>query len=138
MTGLRLASILSPPEVNKALTTLQQYTIVCAPSITQWAGIEALQTDMTSYIDDYREKRNFVFDSLKDFYPLKKSGGAFYFFLPIKENDEKFVQRAVTEKNLILVPGYIFADSHNFVRLSFASEWDNLKKGVSLLQDLSK
>ncbi|MCK6381355.1 MAG: aminotransferase class I/II-fold pyridoxal phosphate-dependent enzyme [Leptospiraceae bacterium] len=138
MTGLRLASILSPPEVNKALTTLQQYTIVCAPSITQWAGIEALKTDMSDYIKDYKEKRDYVYNSLKDYYPLKKSGGAFYFFLPIQGNDEEFVKRAVEEKKLILVPGYIFHESHKFVRISFASEWENLKKGTQALQELSK
>jgi len=137
MTGLRLASILSPSEVNKALTTLQQYTIVCAPSVTQWAGIEALKTDMTPYIDDYREKRNYVYESLKEYYPLKKSGGAFYFFVPVKGNDEEFVKRAVEEKKLILVPGFIFAESHSFVRLSFASDWENLKNGVRALQELS-
>ena len=137
MTGLRLASIVSPLEVNKALTTLQQYTVVCAPSITQYAGLEALKTDMSSYIDDYREKRDYVFNELKDFYEIDKSGGAFYFFIKIKGNDEEFITRAVKEKKLILVPGYIFHPSHSYIRISFASEWDNLKKGIKALQELS-
>ncbi len=135
MTGLRLATILAESEVIKALTTLQQYTVVCAPSVTQWAGIEALKTDMSSYIQDYKEKRDFVFDSLKNQYEVEKSGGAFYFFLKIKGKDEDFIKRAV-EKKLILVPGYIFNESHNYVRLSFATEWDNLKRGISALQEL--
>ncbi|MCE9501871.1 MAG: aminotransferase class I/II-fold pyridoxal phosphate-dependent enzyme [Leptospira sp.] len=137
MTGLRLASILASEEVIKALTTLQQYTIVCAPSTTQYAGIEALKTDMSSYIQDYKEKRDFVYESLKDYYPLRKSEGAFYFFFKIKGNDEDFVKRAVTEKKLILVPGFIFIDSHEYIRLSFASEWDNLRRGISALRELS-
>ncbi len=136
MTGLRLATILAPLEVTKALTTLQQYTVVCAPSTTQWAGIVALKTDMTSYIQDYREKRDFVYDSLKDHYDVQKSGGAFYFFLKIKGNDEDFIQKAVTKK-LILVPGYIFTESRNFVRLSFATDWDQLKRGMLALQELA-
>ncbi|MCB1193951.1 MAG: aminotransferase class I/II-fold pyridoxal phosphate-dependent enzyme [Leptospiraceae bacterium] len=137
MTGLRLASILSNEEVNKALTTLQQYTIVCAPSTTQYAGIEALRTDMSSYIQDYKEKRDFVYDALKDHYPIYKSPGAFYYFLPIKENDEDFIKKAVLEKKVILVPGYIFTNSHNFVRMSYASEWENLKRGVQALIELA-
>ncbi|WP_210416296.1 pyridoxal phosphate-dependent aminotransferase [Leptospira idonii] len=136
MTGLRLATILAEKEVIQALTTLQQYTVVCAPSITQWAGIEALKTDMSSYIQDYKEKRDFVYDSLKDHYSLEKSGGAFYFFLKIPIQDEEFIKKAV-EKKLILVPGYIFCESKNFVRLSFATEWDNLKRGMTALQELA-
>ncbi|RHX84603.1 pyridoxal phosphate-dependent aminotransferase [Leptospira stimsonii] len=137
MTGLRLSSILAPEPITKALTTLQQYTIVCAPSVTQWMGIEALKTDMSSYIADYKEKRDFVYDSIKDHYEVEKSEGAFYFFIKIKEKDDDFVLRAIKEKELILVPGYIFADSKNYIRISFASEWENLKKGISALVSLA-
>ena len=73
MTGLRLASVVSPIEINKALTTLQQYTVVCAPSTTQYAGLEALKTDMKPYIDDYREKRDYVYAHLNGYYKLNKS-----------------------------------------------------------------
>ncbi|BDA78427.1 aminotransferase [Leptospira kobayashii] len=138
MTGLRLATILAPEEVIKALTTLQQYTVVCAPSVTQWAGIEALKTDMSSYIQDYKEKRDFVYESLKDFYPLEKSGGAFYYFLKVPIQDEEFTRLAITSKKLILVPGFIFCENKDHVRLSFATEWNNLKRGMTALQELSK
>jgi aspartate/methionine/tyrosine aminotransferase len=138
MTGLRLSSILAPPDIISALTTLQQYTVVCAPAPVQWAGIEALKTDMTAYIQDYREKRDFVYNELKDYYDIEKSDGAFYFFLKVPIVDEEFIKLAVEKEKLILVPGYIFCKDHDHVRLSFASEWDQLKKGISALQRLSK
>lgn len=138
MTGLRLSSILSPLDVTKALTTLQQYTVVCAPAPVQWAGITALQTDMSSYIQDYKEKRDYVFDELKDYYEIGKSDGAFYYFLKVPIQDEEFVKKAVELEKLILVPGYIFCEDHSHVRLSFACEWEQLKKGISALQRLSK
>ncbi len=137
MTGLRLASIVAEEEVIKALTTLQQYTIVCAPSVTQYAGIEALKTDMSEYIEDYKAKRDFVYASLKDFYQVSKSKGAFYFFIPIKGNDEEFVKRAVLEKKLITVPGFIFNESNSFIRISFANTQENLERGMKALQELS-
>ncbi|EID99991.1 pyridoxal phosphate-dependent aminotransferase [Leptospira licerasiae] len=137
MTGLRLASIVAPAPIIKTLTTLQQYTLVCAPSVTQWMGIEALKTEMQPYIDDYKEKRDYVYENLKDHYQLKKSGGAFYFFLKIKEKDDDFIVRAVKEKSLILVPGYIFVDSKEYIRISFASEWENLKRGITALKELA-
>ncbi len=137
MTGLRLASIHAPLELIQALTTLQQYTVVCAPSAVQWAGIEALNTDMSSYIQDYREKRDYVYENLKDFYELEKSDGAFYSFLKIKGNDLDFIQRAVETERIILVPGYIFCEDSNHVRLSFATTWENLKMGIEGLRRLS-
>ncbi|EMO61566.1 aminotransferase, class I/II [Leptospira borgpetersenii serovar Pomona str. 200901868] len=137
MTGLRLSSILAPEPITKVLTTLQQYTLVCAPSVTQWMGLEALKTDMSSYISDYKEKRDFVFESLRDHYEINKSEGAFYFFIKIKEKDDDFIVRAVKEKELILVPGYIFTESKNYIRISFASEWENLKRGISALAELA-
>lgn len=137
MTGLRLASILAPPEIISALTTLQQYTVVCAPSVVQYAGIEALKTDMSEYIRDYREKRDFVYEGLKDYYKVEKSDGAFYFFFGVEGNDEDFVKRAVEEEKIILVPGFIFCQDHSHVRLSFAADWDVLKRGISGLQRLA-
>ncbi len=137
MTGLRLASIVAEEEVIRELTKLQQYTIVCAPSTTQYAGLEALKTDMSSYILDYKEKRDFVYHSLKDYYNIKKSKGAFYYFIPIKGNDEEFVKRAVLEKKLITVPGFIFNQTNSYIRISFASEKSNLEKGMKALQELA-
>ncbi|HMV42854.1 MAG TPA: aminotransferase class I/II-fold pyridoxal phosphate-dependent enzyme [Leptospiraceae bacterium] len=137
MTGLRLASILASEEITKVLTTLQQYTIVCAPSVTQYAGIEALKTDMSSYIKEYKENRDYVYDSLKDYYELDKSAGAFYFFLKVKGNDEEFVKKAVLEKKLITVPGFIFNNSHSYIRISFANTKENLTRGINALKELA-
>ena len=138
MTGLRLSWIIAPEEVIEMLTSLQQYTIVCAPSPVQWAGIEALKTDIRHHIEDYHQKRDYVFEHLKNYYEdLKKSDGAFYFFFKVKEQDETFVEKAANEKNLILVPGNIFTRDPNHIRLSFATEWDKLKKGVEILKELS-
>jgi aminotransferase len=134
MTGLRLASVLADKEIISSLTKLQQYTVVCAPSITQYAGIEALKTDMTSYIDDYRKKRDYVYNELKDSYEINNSDGAFYFFIKLNERDIDFTNRAVTEHQLIVVPGFIFHPDNHFIRISFATEWDILKKGINALK----
>ena len=91
---------------------------------------------MSSYIEDYKIKRDFVYNSLKDYYTVSKSAGAFYFFVKVKGNDEDFVKRAVLEKKLIVVPGFIFNDSHDYIRISFANTMENLEKGMKALQEL--
>ena len=138
MTGLRLSWIIAPKEMIEILTALQQYTIVCAPSVVQWAGIEALKTDIHHHIEDYHQKRDYVFEHLKNYYEdFQKSDGAFYFFFKVRYQDEIFVEKAANEKNLILVPGNIFTRDQNHIRLSFATDWDKLKKGVEILKELA-
>lgn len=58
-------------------------------------------------------------------------------FFQVPCEDEEFIKRAV-KKDLILVPGFIFCDAKNYVRLSFATEWETLKRGMKALQELSK
>ena len=138
MTGLRLAYIFAQTQIIEMLTALQQYTIVCAPSIVQWGGIEALKTDVSEHIEDYHQKRDYVFEHLKNYYEdFKKSDGAFYCFLKVKGSDEIFVEKAASEKNLIVVPGNIFTNNKNYIRISFANNWDKLKKGVEVLKELA-
>ena len=136
MTGLRLASVLSPPEVHKAIATLQQYTVVCAPAPVQWAGIEALKTGIEDHIADYKNKRDLVYETLKDVLPVEKSAGAFYYYLPIAQNDQLFTERAIKEKELIVVPGFIFSESHEYIRISFATDDITLKKGLQSIKEL--
>lgn len=137
MTGLRLASIIAPLEIHQAIATLQQYTVVCAPSVVQWAGIEALRTDMSTQINDYKTKRDLFFNELRDSYEISKTPGAFYYFIKINSNDEEFAAKAFAEKKLIIVPGYIFNQSHKYIRVSFAASDSILEKGIKALKELS-
>ena len=80
MTGWRLGYAHGPKEIVQAMAKLQQYTFVCAPQPFQWAGLAALDVDMSSHIDDYRRKRDRLTAGLRDLYDLSTPGGAFYAF----------------------------------------------------------
>lgn len=143
MTGLRLAAMTGPPELIKKFITVQQYTVVCAPSVVQWAGIAALDCDLSDRVKEYATKRDQVEAALEPFrqkgtISYHRPGGAFYlyFALPEKTRALAFVERAIAEKSILLVPGDIFCRSENFIRLSYACEDAILEEGLSGLGDL--
>ena len=139
MTGLRLSYATGPAKLLKAMTTLQQYTVVCAPSAVQWAGLAALDEDMSPYVDAYRRNRDRCIERLQGKMNFTHPGGAFYIFpeLPGEDADDfAFVERAIKEKQLLLVPGHIFTESRRYLRLSYAAEPDVLERGLDGLVDL--
>ncbi|MDH5657295.1 MAG: aminotransferase class I/II-fold pyridoxal phosphate-dependent enzyme, partial [Spirochaetia bacterium] len=130
MTGLRLSYATGPLKVIGAMTVIQQYTVVCAPAPVQWAGLKALDLDMSSYIDLYRQNRNLCFEKLKPHTKFPYPSGAFYIFPEIPSIDTEFTEYAASEKKLIIVPGSIFSEKNNHVRISFATDQDHLTAGL--------
>ncbi|MBI3396209.1 MAG: aminotransferase class I/II-fold pyridoxal phosphate-dependent enzyme [Spirochaetia bacterium] len=138
MTGLRLAAATGPKDIIKAMTTLQQYTVVCAPSAVQWGGLAALDVDMAARVREYKENRDYMTDRLKGKLKFRMPQGAFYIFAELPEEDRSFIDRAIKEKELLLVPGRIFSASTRHIRISFAASKDTLVRGSdALLQLLS-
>ncbi len=136
MTGLRLAAMHGPEKIVKAMTTLQQYTVVCAPAPVQWAGITALDLDMSSYVEAYRKNRDACLKALTGKVKFPEPGGAFYVFPDIRENEDAFVERAIKEKQLLVVPGSIFCEKKTHVRISYAASPETLERGLAALLDL--
>ncbi len=136
MTGLRLAAAAGPSGIIKAMTTLQQYTVVCAPAAVQWGGIQALDLDMSEYVEMYRKNRDECVKRLSGKLQFSKPGGAFYIFPKVPGKDSEFVERAIKEKQLLLVPGSIFSSAKDRIRISYAASPENLERGLTALIDL--
>jgi len=136
MTGLRLAYAAGPAQIIKAMTILQQYTVVCAPAPVQWGALTALETDMSQYIVAYKQNRDYCMKRLTGKTKFPTPSGAFYLFPEVPQEDAAFTNRAVEEKKLILVPGNIFSSSRNHVRLSFAVSPETLERGIDAFLSL--
>ncbi|MBX7058274.1 MAG: aminotransferase class I/II-fold pyridoxal phosphate-dependent enzyme [Leptospirales bacterium] len=133
MTGLRLAAAAGPAELIKAMTTLQQYTVVCAPAPIQHAGIVALDLDMSGYVAQYKRNRDYCVSRLQGRLNFESPQGAFYIYPQIPGTDREFVERAIREQQLLLVPGRIFSRAQDRVRISYAAEESTLKRGMDAL-----
>ncbi len=137
MTGWRLGYTAGPKEIIQEMVKLQQFSFVCAPSFAQKAGVAAMDFPMNGKIDDYKRKRDWVYDELKDHYNVTKPGGAFYFFPEAPDQDaDAFVKKAL-ERELLIIPGNVFSEKNSHFRISFSASDETLKKGLQILKEIS-
>lgn len=141
MTGWRLGYACGPSEIIKQMTKIHQFAIMCAPTISQYAAIEALKNgdeDVRIMRDSYNQRRRFLLKSFKDmglecFEPL----GAFYVFPCIKEfgmSSEEFALKFLEEEKVAAVPGTAFGDSgEGYLRISYAYSIEKLKIAMERL-----
>jgi len=137
MTGWRLGFVHGPSAVIETMIKLQQYTFVCAPQPVQWAGLSALDCDISPYVADYQKKRDRLYDGLKDHYDVTKPDGAFYMFPKLPwGNGQQFVEKAI-ENNLLIIPGKIFSRHDTHFRISYAATDQMIDRGIEVLQKLA-
>ncbi len=141
MPGWRCGYALAPQWLWERMMITQQWTFVCTPTPFQYVMKEALDFDMSNEIAKYKKKRDFVYNSLKDYYDCIKPEGAFYLFpeLPekFKNESQKFMKK-VLEKELLIVPGSSFSPANTHIRISYAASDEDLDKGISILVDIAK
>ncbi len=142
MTGWRLGYACAEPEVISAMTKLHQYAIMCAPTTSQFAAIEALRNgddDIAEMRSEYNYRRRFTVHGfnklgLSCFEPL----GAFYCFPSVRPTgmtSDDFCGSLLEKEHVALVPGTAFgAGGEGFVRVSYAYSIDHIKKALSSIE----
>ncbi|HUS92664.1 MAG TPA: aminotransferase class I/II-fold pyridoxal phosphate-dependent enzyme [Phycisphaerae bacterium] len=137
MTGWRMGWCTGPRRIIEKMTMLQQYSFVCAPSMAQAAGVEALETDVSAHIADYRRKRDMVHDALGETFGLVKPGGAFYAFVPAPGGDAMaFVEKAIAH-NVLIIPGSVFSTRDTHFRMCYTTTDEKLAEGLEVLRSLA-
>lgn len=138
MTGLRLGFAHGPAAIIQQMMKLQQFTFVCAPHPVQWAGLSALDVDLSGRSAEYAAKRDLMVAELKDDFEIHGGEGAFYLFLKAPwGTGTEFVTKAI-QNNLLIIPGSVFSPSDTHFRLSFAAEDEILLKGAEVLRALAR
>jgi len=138
MTGWRLGFAHGPAEIVQEMAKLQQYTFVCALQPVQWAGIAALDVDMSPHIADYRQKRDRLLSGLAKDYEIVHPGGAFYAFPRVPHGTaSEFVERAVA-RELLIIPGKIFSRADTHFRISYAASDETIDRGIEILRALAR
>ena len=133
MTGWRLGFAHGPAVIIDQMIKLQQFTFVCAPHPVQWAGLAALDVDISEHVEDYRRKRDRLVERLSGHFGIGGGAGAFYLFLETPGgNGTEFVRRAI-ENGLLIIPGSVFSQRDTHIRVSFAVDAQTLAAGADLL-----
>jgi aminotransferase len=148
MTGWRLGFACGPEEVIYAMHKIHQYAIMCAPTTSQFAAVEALKNgddDVQTMITEYNMRRRFILNRLRNMgLDCFEPQGAFYVFPSIKSSgltSEQFCERLLSEKKVAVVPGTAFGScGEGFVRISYSYSikhiTEALKRIESFLSDL--
>jgi aspartate aminotransferase/aminotransferase len=139
MPGWRLGFAHGPKAIIQEMIKLQQYSFVCAPQPAQWAGAVAMDVDVTQHTDAYRRKRDMLVQGLAGHYELVRPGGAFYAFPKVPWGDgTSFVEKAITEHQLLIIPGKIFSHRNTHFRISYAAPDEVIRRGIEALRKLAR
>ena len=141
MTGWRLGYACGPADIIVQMTKIHQYAIMCAPTTSQYAAVEALRNgdeDVAMMRESYDQRRRFLMNAFQEmglscFEPY----GAFYTFPSIKEfgmSSDEFATRFLEEEKVAVVPGTAFgACGEGFLRISYAYSLEQLKEALGRL-----
>ena len=137
MTGWRLGWMHGPEKLMQQMTKLQQFSFVCAPHPVQWAGLSAMDVDISGPVADYRGKRDFLLKELSPHYEIAPAGGAFYLFLKAPwGTGTEFVTKAIRH-DLLMIPGNVFSSQDTHFRISYATDQRTLERGAKVLIQLA-
>lgn len=138
MTGWRLGYACAPAQIMEQMVKIHQFAIMCAPTTSQYAAVEALRNgdeDVAQMREAYNQRRRFLMNAfhemgLQCFEPY----GAFYVFPCIKEfgmTSDEFATRLLMEEKVAVVPGTAFGGcGEGFLRISYAYSLDSLKTAM--------
>lgn len=146
MTGFRLGYACAPAELTEAMMKVHQYTMLCAPTMSQKAAIEALSNpefDVAEMRAEYCERRNFIDQSFREIgLSCSKPRGAFYAFPYVGDlglTSKEFALKLLDQEKVAAVPGDAFGEcGEGFLRCAYATSLDNIKEAMVRLDRFVK
>lgn len=143
MTGWRLGYALGPEEIIKEINKVHQYAIMCAPTVSQFAAIEALKNcdaDVERMKNEYDARRKIIVKGFNDIgLSCHEPKGAFYAFPSIKSSgmtSDEFCEKLLYSKKVALVPGTAFGKAgEGFVRASYCYSIEHIKEALARVKE---
>lgn len=146
MTGWRIGYACAPESIITAMTKYHQYAIMCAPTVSQFAGIEALingASDIETMRSEYNMRRRYLVDRLNKMgLSCYQPQGAFYVFPNIRSTgltSEEFCERLLKQKQVAVIPGNAFGDcGEGFIRISYSFSLKHIMEAMNRLEEFLK
>ena len=146
MTGWRLGYACGPQEIINQMVKIHQFAIMCAPTTSQYAAVEALRNgddDVAAMRDAYDQRRRYLVTRLNEMgLSCFEPKGAFYVFPCIKSfgmTSDEFATTLLQEEKVAVVPGTAFGDcGEGFLRISYAYSIENLKIALDRIENFVK
>lgn len=146
MTGWRLGYSAAPKEITEQMLKIHQYAIMCAPTMSQYAAIEALSNgdaDIAEMTSEYDRRRKYIVDGLRKLgFPCFEPEGAFYVYPNISGfgmSSEAFCNELLKETHVAIVPGTAFGScGEGFARISYAYSVKHIETALERISGFVK
>ncbi len=146
MTGWRLGYATGPKLIIEQMTKIHQFAIMCAPTTSQYAAVEAMKhgdDDVVRMRDEYDNRRRYLVSALRNMgFECFEPFGAFYVFPSIKNfgmTSDEFANLLLQEEKVAVVPGTAFGQcGEGFIRISYAQSIDSLKEALERMERFAK
>ncbi|HAZ37242.1 MAG TPA: pyridoxal phosphate-dependent aminotransferase [Clostridiaceae bacterium] len=146
MTGWRIGYVCGHPTLIEAMKKIHQYSLMCAPTTAQYAGLEALkngQADVDNMVAEYNKRRRVLVDGFRKIgFDCFEPKGAFYTFPCIKStglSSNDFCDRLLDEQKVLVIPGTAFGDcGEGFVRACYAASMENINEALRRIETFVK
>ena len=146
MTGWRLGFACGPQEIMDQITKIHQFAIMCAPTTSQYAAIEALKNcdgEVERMVHEYDMRRRMMVAGFNEIgLTCREPKGAFYTFPSVKStglSSDEFCERLLYSKKVAVVPGTAFGDSgEGFIRASYCYSVEHIKEAISRIGEFLK
>ena len=146
MTGWRLGYACGPEVILKQMLKIHQFAIMCAPTTSQYAAVEAMRhgdEDVAKMRDEYNIRRKYLIKRFREMgIECFEALGAFYVFPCIKQfgmTSDEFATALLKQKKVCVVPGTAFGNSgEGFLRISYAYSLENLKIALDRMEEFVK
>ena len=146
MTGWRIGYVCAPKEAAKQMLELHQYAIMCAPTASQFAALEAINNgdnDIDSMREEYNRRRRLILDGVRKLgFDCFEPKGAFYIYPNISKfglNSEQFCEKLLYEAGVAIVPGTAFSENAtDYARISYAYSVPHITEALKRIEDWSK
>ena len=143
MTGWRIGYAIAPPEILKGMMKIQQHSVSCTPSISQYAALAALQESqdcVAEMVTEFKRRRDVIVKRLNAMgLHCVNPEGAFYAFVNTSGHgdDVAFTERLLKEAYIVVTPGSAFGSAgKDYVRFSFAASMDDIVEGLDRIEKM--
>ena len=142
MPGFRIGWMVVPDNLVRKAEIIAQNILISAPTLSQYAALEAFDYEyLKSVRDEFKKRRDFMFDSLKDVFKISKPQGAFYLWCDISRYSDdalKFTNDLLLKAKVAVTPGVDFGDYSGFIRIAYTKNMEELEKGVKRIREFVK
>ncbi|AZV46705.1 aminotransferase [Nautilia sp. PV-1] len=142
MPGLRIGWMIVPEKFKRNAEIIAQNILISAPTLSQYAALEAFDYQHLNTVkDEFQKRRDFLYNELKDLFPIAKPEGAFYLWCDISkysDNSLKFCNTLLEDAKVAATPGIDFGDFNNFIRIAYTKNINELETAAERIRNFLK